>query len=52
MQIPGVGKFQANSRSTNTLKKRALFIIKADMVRPQWRVESKRIIAERSTGDG
>lgn len=44
MQIPGVGKFQANSRSSNTLKKRALFIIKADMV--------QRIIAERPTGDG
>lgn len=52
MQIPGVGKFQANSRSSNTLKKRALFIIKADMVQPQWRAESKQIIAERPTGDG
>lgn len=35
LQIPGVGKFQANGRITNGLKKRVLFIVEAEVVRPQ-----------------
>lgn len=35
LQISRVGKFQANGRITNGLKKRVLFIVDTEVVRPQ-----------------